>query len=108
MLIIEKRDDITTLRAMGGSWRFVRRIFFGEGLFISSVGIALGALIGSALTLAQQWYGFIKLPAETLILTHYPVRLMASDILLVAAMALTISLLLSYIVVNQMIKKRQI
>ncbi len=106
MLIIEKRDDISTLRAMGGSWRFIRQIFFGEGLFISCVGIALGAVIGSALTLAQQWYGFIRLPAQTLVLTHYPVRLMASDVLLVAAMSLTISLILSYIVVNQMIKKR--
>ncbi len=105
MLIIEKRDNILTLRAMGGSWRFVRSIFFGEGLFISCVGVALGALVGCSVTLLQSHFGWVKIPASTFLSDHYPVELLASDVLIVGAMTLGIALLLSHIVVRQMIKK---
>ncbi len=106
MLIIEKREDISTLRAMGGSWRFIRRIFLGEGLFISGVGIALGAALGSLLVILQQCYGFIKLPTQTLLLSQYPVQLMLTDVILVCSLSFTISLLLSYIVVRGMVKTK--
>ncbi len=106
MLIIEKREDISTLRAMGGSWRFIRRIFLGEGLFISGVGIALGAALGSLLVILQQCYGFIKLPTQTLLLSQYPVQLMLTDVILVCSLSFAISLLLSYIVVRGMVKTK--
>ncbi len=104
MLIIEKRDDVQTLRAMGGSWSFVRRIFLGEGLLVSGVGIALGAVIGCVVTLMQQWYGFVKLPSKNMLMDSYPVHLLASDVIVVVAVAFSIATLLSYVVVRHMIK----
>ncbi len=104
MLIIEKRGDLLTLRSMGASWRFIRRIFFGEGVLISSVGVLLGCVIGSSLTLLQQWYGVVKIPTQTLLINVYPVQLMWGDVLLTATLAMVISVALSYIVVRQMIK----
>lgn len=105
MLIVEKRDDVRTLRAMGGSWSFVRRIFLCEGLLVSGIGIALGALIGCVVALMQQWYGFVKLPSQNMLMDSYPVHLLASDVAIVIVVAFAIAALLSYVVVNQMIKK---
>ncbi len=106
MLIIEKRDDISTLRAMGGSWSFIRRIFFGEGVLISSVGVALGVVIGCTLTLLQKWYGLVRLPAQTFLSDKYPVELLFSDVVIVVVLSLSISVALSHIVVKQMIKTK--
>ncbi|MFR9523335.1 MAG: FtsX-like permease family protein [Rikenellaceae bacterium] len=106
MLIIEKRDNIATLRAMGGSWRFVRGIFFGEGLLISSVGVAVGVAVGCVIALAQKYLGLVKIPARTFLSDHYPVELLFSDVLIVVVLSLAISLTLSYIVVKQMIKTK--
>lgn len=104
MLIIEKRDNIGTLRAMGGSWSFVRGIFFGEGLMISSLGVLFGVVIGCAVTLAQQYFGVVKLPSQSFLVPYYPVELHALDVGLVIFFALSISFALSHLVVRQMIK----
>ncbi len=106
MLIIEKRDNIATLRALGGSWHFVRNIFFGEGVFISSVGVALGVVIGVVVTLLQQNFGLVKLPAQSFLTSFYPVQLLVSDVAIVVVLSLSVSVLLSYIVVRQMIKNK--
>ncbi len=106
MLIIEKRDNIYSLRAMGASWAFVKRIFFGEGVLISSVGVALGAVVGCGVTLLQQSYGLVKLPSQTFLSEQYPVDLQLVDVALVVVFALGVATTLSYIVVRQMIKNQ--
>ena len=58
MLIIEKRDDIATLQAMGADDALVGRIFVREGWMISLLGIAVGVGIGLLVCLLQQHYGF--------------------------------------------------
>ncbi len=105
ILIIEKRDNIATLRAMGASWSFVRNIFFGEGLLISGVGVALGVFFGCIITLCQKWFGWVKIPAQTFLSDHYPVELLLSDVAIVVLISFAISVSLCYIVVKQMIKK---
>ncbi len=104
MLIIEKRDNITTLRAMGGSWNFVRGIFFGEGVLLSSAGVTLGVVVGCSVTILQQKLGLVKLPAQTFLVDAYPVDLQFGDVALVVTLALSIAVLLSHVVVRQMIK----
>ncbi len=104
MLIIEKRDNISTLRAMGASWDFVRNIFFGEGLLISSVGVGLGAVLGCVVTLLQKNFGLVRLPAQTFLVDSYPVEILFSDVVIVVVSSLAISVALSYVVVKQMIK----
>lgn len=105
ILIIEKRDNISTLRAMGASWNFIRNIFFGEGVLISGVGVGLGVILGCLVTLCQKWFGWVKIPAQTFLSDRYPVELLFSDVAVVVMISLSISVLLSYIVVRQMIKK---
>ncbi|MFI3332505.1 MAG: FtsX-like permease family protein [Rikenellaceae bacterium] len=106
MLIIEKRGDVATLRAMGASWQFVRRIFLGEGLLISGCGVMLGVVVGSTLTLVQQYFGLVKIPAQTFLSSNYPVVLHLSDLLIVIAASMLISMLLTKVVVGQMVKEK--
>ena len=81
MLIIEKREDISTLRAMGAGEKLIRRIFVLEGWFISLLGLAIGLLMGLAFCLLQQRFGLISMPGN-FVIQAYPVVLKASDLLI--------------------------
>lgn len=80
MLIIEKKNDIGTLRAMGASDDMVRRIFVTEGWLISLLGLAAGLLSGILLALVQQHFGLIKMPGG-FALDAYPVVLKFPDVI---------------------------
>jgi ABC-type lipoprotein release transport system permease subunit len=96
MLSISKREDMATLRAMGADDRLVRRIFIWEGWLVSLCGLLAGLVVGIALALAQQHFGFIKMPGG-FFLQAYPVVLQPLDILWtllgVGSVGLLISLL---------------
>ncbi len=82
MLIIEKKDDIGTLRSLGADDGLIRRIFRLEGWLITLTGLAAGTVIGVAVALVQQHFGILKMPGSFLI-EAYPVILRPTDILLV-------------------------
>lgn len=81
MLIIEKEDDIRTLRCLGATDRTVKGIFTLEGLLISMIGMVAGLLLGTVLCIIQQKAGIVKMPGNFL-LQAYPVEIQAGDILL--------------------------
>ena len=96
MLIIDKKEDIITLRSLGAQDRLIKRIFILEGWLISLVGLAAGLVVGVGFSLLQQHLGFIKMPG-TFIVQAYPIIISASDVLLttigVAAIGYLIALL---------------
>ena len=96
MLIIEKRDNMSTLRALGATSGTVRRIFLWEGWLISIVGGVAGCTLGVILCLAQQYGKFIKLggDASGLTVTVYPVRLEAADVALTITLVVLLGLIL--------------
>lgn len=83
MLIIEKREDISTLRAMGAGEKLIRRVFVLEGWFISLLGLAIGLLMGLAFCLLQKRFGLISMPGN-FVIQAYPVVLKGSDLLITA------------------------
>lgn len=83
MLIIEKKEDIATLRALGANESTVKRIFVLEGWLVSLCGLAAGLVLGVGLALLQQYCGIVKLPGSYLV-DAYPVVLKFSDVLLTA------------------------
>jgi len=87
MLIIDKREDVTTLRNLGADERTIFRIFLFEGRFIALLGAAAGTLAGLALCWAQQEFGLLKLgeSSGSFIVEYYPVSVHAGDVLLVLA-----------------------
>lgn len=99
MLIIEKRDDIETLRCMGARESLIWRIFTLEGWMISLTGLAAGLVIGVGFSLLQQHFGFIKMPGH-FIVQAYPIIVSWSDILLTAAGVATIGYLIALLPVQ--------
>lgn len=99
MLIIEKRDNIVTMSAMGATPRMIRGIFMWESWLISLAGGVAGMLLGIALCLAQEWGGFIKLGGDPsqLSVTVYPVALSGADIVVVLAMTAAVGLLIGLV-----------
>ena len=87
MLIIEKRKDTSTIRAMGGDNSLIRSIFTNEGMIISVVGGIIGLILGIIAVLLQQYVGIIRLGDGTgsYIVEYYPVALLLKDVLIVLA-----------------------
>lgn len=84
MLIIEKRDDTATLRALGATDALARKVFILEGWMISLLGMCCGLVAGIAFSLLQQHFGFIKMPGN-FIVNAYPVVVRWTDMIAVAA-----------------------
>ncbi len=85
MLIIDKKDDVVTLRNLGASDKQIRRIFLFEGRLISVFGAIFGILLGLLLCWLQQQYGFVKMGSSdgTFVVNAYPVSVHYSDVLLI-------------------------
>lgn len=79
LLVIEKRDNISTLRAMGADSVSIRRIFTLEGWMITLSGMVVGLALGSALCLLQQYTGLVSMPGDYIV-SAYPVCLKLSDV----------------------------
>lgn len=94
MLIIEKQDDIATLRALGADDALIRRIFILEGWMVSLLGMLIGLVIGVVLALLQEHLGLVKMPGS-FIVDAYPVVLQWGDVLLTAAGVALIGLLVA-------------
>ena len=82
MLIIDKRDDMATLRNLGADDRTIVHIFSFEGRLISFIGVVAGTVLGLLLCLAQQHFGLLKMGDEagSFIVDAYPVSVHAWDI----------------------------
>lgn len=85
MLIIDKKDDVVTLRNLGAPDKQIRRIFLFEGRLISVFGAIIGILLGLLLCWLQQQYGFVKMGSSdgTFVVNAYPVSVHYSDVLLI-------------------------
>lgn len=85
MLIIDKKNDVVTLRNMGASDKQIVRIFLFEGRMISAIGAVLGILIGLLLCWLQQVYGLVSLGSSSgsFIVDAYPVSVHPEDIVVV-------------------------
>ena len=103
MLIIDKTEDIKTLRSIGASDALIRRTFWLEGWFVSLLGLAIGLAAGILLALLQQQTGIVKMPGNYLA-SAYPVVLKWTDVLFTAAGVALIGALVSTISIKE-IKK---
>lgn len=107
MLIIEKTGDIGTLRSLGAGERLIRRIFVLEGWFISLAGLAGGLVAGIGFSLAQQHFGFIRMPGN-FVVQAYPVILSWTDIIITIAGVAVIGYLVALLPVAAFLKKEKL
>lgn len=85
MMIIDKKNDVVTLRNMGASDKQIVRIFLFEGRMISAIGAILGILVGLLLCWLQQVYGLVSLgrSSGSFIVDAYPVSVHPEDIIII-------------------------
>lgn len=106
MLMIEKRKDTETLRAMGADKRLIHKIFINEGLLISVAGGVIGLLLGIVLVLLQQKFGFVKFgTGGNYVVDAYPVLLKFKDVLLIFATILVVGCTSAFLTVRHAIRR---
>lgn len=85
MLIIDKRNDVVTLRNLGANEHQITRIFLFEGRMISTIGAVVGIFIGLLLCWLQQQFGLVRLGSSegSFVVDAYPVSVHPWDIVLI-------------------------
>ncbi len=105
MLIIDKKQDIKTLIAMGSKHTTIRNIFFKEGLFICLSGSIVGLLIGILVCYIQNHFHIIQL--NEAIIDYWPVLVKTNDLLLILVILLITGTFASFLP-SQILMKRLI
>ncbi|MBR1400962.1 MAG: ABC transporter permease [Prevotella sp.] len=95
MLIIDKKDDVVTLRNLGASNKQIIQIFLFEGRMISAVGAVIGILVGLLLCWLQQMFGIVTLgqSSGSFVVDAYPVSVHRWDIVLIFITVLAVGFL---------------
>lgn len=83
MLIIDKKNDVETLRNLGATDKQISKIFLFEGRIISAIGAVIGVLLGLLLCLLQQEFGLVKMGDGNFIVNAYPVSVHYFDVLII-------------------------
>ena len=95
MLIIDKKEDVITLRNLGASDKQITRIFLFEGRLISAIGAVIGILLGLLLCWLQQRFGLVALGPSSgaFVINAYPVSVHPEDIILIFVTVLVVGFL---------------
>ncbi len=98
LTILEKRQDIAVLSAIGASEKFLKTLFIIEGYVVVLLGAIIGLIIGGILCLLQQKYGLLRLGTEGDFVTNaYPVHVKISDVLYILLSVSIIGLVTAWI-----------
>lgn len=95
MLAIEKKKDISVLIANGASSNLIKRIFLFEGGIIALSGASLGMVLGLAISLLQQEFGFISMGMDSAVVPSYPVQVELPDVVATAVITIIVTILAS-------------
>lgn len=107
MLIIDKKNDVVTLRNLGASDKQIARVFLFEGRMISAIGAIIGIGLGLLLCLLQQQFGFVKLgdSAGSFIVDAYPVSVHYIDVAIIFVTVLVVGWLAVWYPVRYLSKR---
>jgi len=97
MLVLEKQKDISVLHSLGGSNRFIQKIFLSEGLLLALIGCAGGMLLALLIAWLQLQFHIIPLSGGSFLIDYFPVKLRLMDFLLVGTTVFVIALIASWI-----------
>ncbi len=96
MLVLEKRKDISVLQSMGTSRNGILKIFLSEGLLLGGIGAIAGILLAVLLCMLQIQFKLIKLEGGSFLIDYFPVKLIFTDFLLVAATVTAIAFIAAW------------
>ncbi len=93
MLVIEKQKDISLLKSIGASDRFIQNIFLSEGLLLGILGAAAGLILALIVAFLENKYQFLPIDGETFAIDYFPVSITLRDMLLVSVTSIGIACL---------------
>ena len=105
MLILVKKEDLGTYKALGMTNQRIISVFKTEGNLITMAGAVIGLVFGTLICLLQEKYGLITLGDGSYIITAYPVKIVFEDILLIVLAVLSIGYTASYFPVKYLVNK---
>ena len=91
MLVLEKKKDISILKSIGATKASILKIFLAEGLLLGVIGCSIGIALAMLICFIQVQWHVIPLKGGTFLVNYFPVKIVATDILLVAVTALIIT-----------------
>ena len=94
MLIIEKEDNIKTLKALGMNKKELFQLFFKHGILINFSGLIIGLLASLVLIFLQVNYSIISIPGLDV---PYPISLKTENIGILIICAIIVSVFSSYL-----------
>jgi lipoprotein-releasing system permease protein len=94
MLIIEKEDNIKTLKALGMNKKELFQLFFKHGVLINFSGLIIGLFSSLAVVFFQINYSVVSIPGLDV---PYPVSLKTENIAILITCATIISVFSSYL-----------
>ena len=107
MLIIDKKNDVVTLRNLGATDKQIKRIFLFEGRLISFLGAMAGLLLGLLLCWLQQQFGLVALgqSSGTFVVDAYPVSVHPEDVVAVFVTVVVVGFLAVWYPVRYFIRR---
>ena len=96
MLVLEKKKDISVLQSLGADKALIKKIFLSEGLLLAVTGSITGIFLAIIICVLQLKFKLIKLQGSSFLIDYFPVKLIATDILLVISSALLIAFVASW------------
>jgi lipoprotein-releasing system permease protein len=97
MLVLEKKQDISVLHALGADRSFIQKIFLNSGILLAVIGGAAGMFLAFLIGTAQTKFHLVPLEGNTFMVDYFPVKMVYSDFLLVSFTVLVIALIASWI-----------
>ncbi|MFA7074544.1 MAG: ABC transporter permease [Endomicrobiaceae bacterium] len=93
LLSVEKSKEVGILSAMGFSKFSISKIFFYEGVIVSSVGTVFGLITGLFISYGLKNFEIFKLPKGVYYVDKLPVMIIPSDIIYICLCAFIITIL---------------
>ena len=101
MMILDKQQNTKTLYSLGSTIKELRRIYFIQGVIVTSLGGFIGVLLASVLIWSQLAFGWLKITPSL----AYPVEFKWMNILIVLATIVVLGIIASKISSSRVSKK---
>ena len=101
MMILDKQLNSKTLYSLGSTIKDLRRIYFVQGVIVTSAGGLIGVLFASLLIWSQLVFGWLKITPSL----AYPVEYQWINIVIVLATIVVLGIIASKIASSRITKK---
>lgn len=101
MMILDKQQNTRTLYSLGSTLKDLRRIYFIQGVIVTSLGGFIGVLLASVLIWSQIVFGWLKITPSL----AYPVEYKLMNVLIVLGTIAVLGVIASKIASNRVNKK---